>query len=1117
MALFSRKDRNADIEKYITQAVEKAAQSLMGTPMYNQAGYANVVPAQPVGGQGLAQQSGWEAVALPRPGDAFGSMLGPAAPLLPSPIDPVSELTGRAEPRKFQYQVAYNLNLTQQEVPWSVLRSLAEQCDIISRAITIRTADISKMEWSFTLSPDAIQRIMTEENVSHAKAAKIGRERFGEKIDELTAFWRNPYPQSDKGWNQWISESAWNVLTFDGWCVYPKYNLGGKVIGFDIIDPSTIKILLDDRGDTPRPPAPAYQQILWGFPRGEFTASPDSDVNGNYYTGVNNDVAYKTDQLSYFIQNRRTYSVYGFSAVEQAIPAATLYLERQRWMIEDFQAGTMPMTFMKTDSTELNHLKLAEFERVFNDKLVGSSEERHKVKVLPKGFDPIVAPSMSERYKPEYDEFIIKRIASIFGVQPSQLGVIARAGLGGGKGQQEGEEQSAETVSTRPMENYIVECINSLCRRYLGMDTNLTFNLNYDTSAMNEETQAKAFQVSLSSGTMTLNDVRGELGQPLYDMPEADEPFILTPQGPVFLKGQLAVDTAGETIGQHNEANPQGQESPRPQVGEEVPQKDNGKGQADQTGVAPQNQTAKEMTDVLGQKAAEAKAYKVFSRKPRGREFEFVFHTPEEAAVLKAQVADFHSGKAEISDTPKGHSLTKRKAEDLPGYEARVKNEKKHHAAILAALGSSVKGIKEAVSQAMSSVHVAGNTDATVSAVNLAVTHNVTVETGPMSDALKNLIQDAGQLGNIGGSAQVQRIPLTKIGDQLQSRLLNIDAVTKGIGQTSLGRIRTAIIDGIDNGLSASDIADQINAVISDPARADMIAITETNTAYNAAALDTYTQAGVTGWDWLAYDDACETCLAAEAENPHSIDDTDVPSDASHPNCRCTVIPVLDDLTGALSGEEVAAVDETATPNADNLGLSPEVLALRSDATYNPILDQFPQGPPKTIEDALSTVNPQYDPRVEAYSSNCARVVQNAELNMRGVYTEANAFVNDNSQTALEYINRTWKDAAGNAPLQSAKFRATATVRKTLTNDILSKTEDGARGFMRMGWKNSSSRHVINWIREGDKVKFVDFQTHTVWDESYVAWKRLSAPQWVRIDNCRPTENILQFIKGAKK
>jgi SPP1 gp7 family putative phage head morphogenesis protein len=1022
VALFSRKDRKADIDKYITEAVEKAAQSLMGTPMYNNAGYANVVPAQPTGGQGLAQQSGWEAVALPRPGDAFGSMLGPAAPLLPSPIDPVSAISGRAEPRKFQYQVAYNLNLTQQEVPWSVLRSLAEQCDIISRAITIRTADISKMEWSFTLSSDAIQRIMTEENVSHAKAAKIGRERFGDKIDELTAFWRNPYPQSDKGWNQWITESAWNVLTFDGWAIYPKYNLGGKVIGFDIIDPSTIKILLDDRGDTPRPPAPAYQQILWGFPRGEFTASPDSDVDGQYYTGANSSAAYKTDQLSYFMQNRRTYSVYGFSAVEQAIPAATLYLERQRWMIEDFQAGTMPMTFMKTDSTELNHLKLAEFERVFNDKLVGSSEERHKVKVLPKGFDPIVAPSMSERYKPEYDEFIIKRIASIFGVAPSQLGVVARAGLGGGKGAHDGEEQSAETVSSRPMENYIVECINSLCRRYLEMDTNLTFTLNYDTSAQNEEVQAKAYQTSLSSGVLTLNDIRGEMGQPLYDMPEADEPFIMTSQGPVFLKGQLAVSTSGETIGQPSEANPLSPQEAQPQVGQESApqangQKDDGQSQEDKTGlVAPQNQTAPEMTNVLGQKSAnlidgELESFSKFvkARIKKGgayRDFQFRYITEDDAyalnqdaqAVLKgdtytppkgvqaaAQRAldwikedkagdgftsvgrkrasdlargagvsmttvrrmkaffDRHQGdkdatgfkagedgypsagrvawdawggdagyswvkgiageeKSEISDTPKGRSLTKRKAEDLPGYEARVKNEKKHHAAILAALGLGVKGIKGAIKQAQEAVHVAGNTDAIISATNLAVAQNITLDPQPITEALTNLITDAGKLGNIGGSAQVQRIPLTKIDAGLQARLNNVDAVARGIGDTSLTRIRTAIIDGLANGSSASDIADQINSVIANPYRADMIAITETNTAYNAAALDTYTEAGVDGWDWLAYEDACEICLEGEAANPHPLDDMDIPSDSSHSNCRCTITPVLPDIS-ALPGE----------------------------------------------------------------------------------------------------------------------------------------------------------------------------------------------------------------------
>ena len=648
MALFSRKDRKADIDKYITEAIEKAAQSLMGTPMYNQAGYANVIPAQPVGGQGLAQQSGWEAVALPRPGDAFGSMLGPAAPLLPSPIDPVNPDTGRAEPRKFQFQVAYNLNLTQQDVPWSVLRALADQCDIIARAITIRVSEVVKMNWSFTLSDLAITEIMAEQNVSHAQAAKIGRDKYKNQISDLTEFWENPYPQADRGWSEWITEFSWQHLVYDGVPVFPQYNLGGKIIGFNIIDAPTIKILLDNRGDIPRPPAPAFQQILWGFPRGEFTASPDSNVDGEYYANAEG-TSFKTDTMAYFIRNRRTWSPYGFSAVEQAIPAATLYLERQRWFIDDFQAGTMPMTFMKTDSQEIDHLRLAAFERVFNDKMVGSSEERHKIKVLPKGFDPVIAPEMTERYKPEMDEYIIKKIASIFGIAPGQLGVVARAGLGGGKGAHDGEEQSAETVSARPMENFIVEVVNNLCRRFLGMDKNVTFNLEDRSTAENEAEKAKAYQVALSSGTMTLNDARGDMGLPLYDMKEADEPFLLTANGPVFLKGTLDTQqqqAQAQAQGATNDQAKPGKDTQAPQ-GEEssqgTPPTNNGKGKNQKTGVDEQ-------------KSAEAKAYKVFSRTPRGREFEFVFHTPEEIAILKAQVAE---PKAQIKDTPKERSATK--------------------------------------------------------------------------------------------------------------------------------------------------------------------------------------------------------------------------------------------------------------------------------------------------------------------------------------------------------------------------------------------------------------------------------------------------------------------------
>ena len=69
--------------------------------------------------------------------------------------------------------------------------------------------------------------------------------------------------------------------------------------------------------------------------------------------------------------------------------------------------------------------------------------------------------------------------------------------------------------------------------------------------------------------------------------------------------------------------------------------------------------------------------------------------------------------------------------------------------------------------------------------------------------------------------------------------------------------------------------------------RGDVIATTEANRAYSLAALDTYQSAGVTQWNWVAYDTACEACLDREANSPYDITDTDCPPE--HPNCMCTV------------------------------------------------------------------------------------------------------------------------------------------------------------------------------------------------------------------------------------
>ena len=889
MALFSRKDKTAEIIKAVSEEIQK---SLAGTPMAN-SGYANSTAANPysgMGGQGLIQVQG-ESTPMRRWGQDFGSMLGPAAPLLPAPIDPVLDDSGRPIPRKYEYQIAVNLNLTQSEVPFQVLKSLTEQCDIIHRCIEIRISEIVKQRWSFSLSDDAIATIMEEQNVSHAKASKIGREKYGEDILRLTQFWDNPYVHNDRGWVEWITEALWQHFAFDQVCVYPRYNFKKKIIGFDVIDAPTIKILLDNRGDIPYPPAPAYQQILWGFPRGEFTASPEAD--GEFYTGPGRGDQFLTDQLSVFVKNRRTWSPYGFSAVEECIPAATLYLERQTWMRDEYQAGSTPKTWMETNSQELDHLKLAAFERVLNDKLTGSSQERHRVKVLPEGFHPVEMKSIAADYKSDYDEFIIKRIGSAFGVSPSQLGVIARAGMGGGKGAQEGESDNAETVSKKPMENFIVEMVNSLCRRYLGSDRNITFILNDQESGKDEQTKAAGYQTSLYSGQLTMNDIRGEIGMPLYDMPEADEPMIVAGSTIQFLKGMLEQTSAGETVGQKE--NPLDETSAQPE------------GLAEEETQPPVPEVQAETLEES--KSAEARAYKRFVSKPRARDFVFQFHTPDEAETLKAQ----------ITDTPKGRSLTKRQMTDLPGHNEQNLVTAHYAPLVRKAIADGVSGLKEAVAQAVAG-HSQGSKASAKVIAKQSVQHNIRFDASPLQAVLKGIYADNGLIAlkpattskAAGLSSDLEALAggidwsnwkpgnpeaAAKVaGGGLKSLLDNSNATIKGITDTTMARLGDLIAAGIDQGLPSSDIADSLDAIVNDPARAEMIAQTEGSRAYNASSLDSMVDAGLPGFEWLAYDGACEEC--ADMEGNHDFGDEYPPL---HPNCRCAIV-----------GQSTVSADEIA-------------------------------------------------------------------------------------------------------------------------------------------------------------------------------------------------------------
>ena len=912
MALFQRKNKTT-LAAEIVAEMQKAG--MANSPLGNAGGYNSAYAANEMStaGQGIVTTIG-QAVPMPRPGfveggGGFGAMLGPASPLLPAPIDVVLDDSGRALPRKYEYQTAINLNLTQTEVPFQVLNSLAEQCDIIHRAIEIRVGDIIKQEGAWTLSDQAISTIMQEQNCSHAKAALIGREKYGAEINRLRDFWENPYVSSDRSFSEWLTESLWQVFTYDQWCVYPRYNFGGKVIGFDVIDAPTIKLLLDNRGDRPSPPQPFAQQVLWGFPRGEFIASPDAD--GEFYAGTGRDKEFLTDQLSVFVKNRRTWSPYGYSPVEEAIPAASLYLNRQVWMNSEYQNGSMPMTFMKTNSQELDIHKLAEFERILNGRLTGNTAERHRIKVLPDGFDPVAMPEMADRFKSDYDEYIIKRVASIFGVSPAALGVVAKAGLGGGKGAQEGEAENVESVSTKPMEDYVVSVINSLSRRYLNADKNVTFVLNDRKGAREDLERSKALQTALFSGQKTLNDVQGELGQNLYDMPEADEPFIVAGNAIQFLKGMLTVDTSGETVGQNDQAQGNESQSTQGQVNQDSSQGSVGESQAPEAGVGKDIPAVGAPADQKSAMTEELKDFGRFvkSRHKRGnwRAFDFTVFDAELADNLNEQAYFIVKGatpmpeniyewasnivNSEITDTPKG-LVTKRQMNELPSYPQVEAVSKKHSKAIGIALAAGVVGIGAAISQALRAVPKPLEDVAHMKAVAQgAVKSNISMSNAKATNVLKD-IYTAGGTAGAKDAAQVVRSDAVLAGKGLQNLLDKAGITIQGINDTTMTRISDSLLLGISQGMSARDIGTAIDLIINDPNRADIIAVTETNRAYNASAVDTYQSAGIEQFDWLAYDGACDDCSAQEDANPHDITDEYPPE---HPSCRCSVAAVLPD------------------------------------------------------------------------------------------------------------------------------------------------------------------------------------------------------------------------------
>ena len=513
------------------------------------AGANTMTEAQMRSAGGIAQTQYGYGTSTPMPRNPILANVpfAPGLPLIPGALNPLNPNTGRPDPRRFEYLVAQNINVSENRlVPFKTLRAAADQIDILRRCIEVRKAKLTGLEWDIVLTDSASERISAESGGSHLRAMADARDKFAPEIARMRKFWETPDPANGLGFTDWLSMAIEEMDVLDALAIWPQTTVGGDIRGFQILDGATIKPLIDDRGMRPDPSVgPAFQQILYGFPRSEFTATIDDEAA---------DGEFSSDELAYLIRNRRANTVYGYSPTERALPMADIYLRRQQWLRAEFTDGVMPKTFLELpESANLTPEQIRAYENIFNDDLAGQTEQRNRMRFLLPGATLKFEEGYQEKFSDRLDDYLITSITGHFGVLPTEIGFSAKGGMGS-SGHQAGEAEAAEQIGTIPTARWLSEQISNLSYRWLGMPRELEFRLA-PSERSNTEEAAKRDDIRKRSAGMTVNEGRADLGLPLIDAPEADMPFLVAGQS-VFLfspDGMIAAGTPTDENGVQTE------------------------------------------------------------------------------------------------------------------------------------------------------------------------------------------------------------------------------------------------------------------------------------------------------------------------------------------------------------------------------------------------------------------------------------------------------------------------------------------------------------------------------------------------------------------------------------
>lgn len=416
----------------------------------------------------------------------YGLAGGWFSPQLP-PVAQAQDTAGR----RFDYISGYNISTRPRRdtgIEFQTLRNFAYYYDILRMIIEQRKDEIVTYSWTIGPTDDAMKVLGDDDD---AKTVLTTRAAAATKFLK--------YPDGRTPWNTWLRAVIEDIFVLDAVAMWPVYK-GPLLQRLEIVDPATIKLVIDDSGRRPEPPFPAFQQVLHGIPTADFLK----------------------DELLYFISNPASNRIYGLGKVEQAMVTIQIGLRRETSQLQFFTDGNVPAALVGVpDNWPAPMIK--QFQETFDSILSGDTAQRRKIWFIPGQAVKNIKEFKSEEslLKTPFDEWIARILCFNFGVSPTPfIQSVNRATA-------ETAEEKARDEGLAPTLMYIKDMMDYVLTRCMRMDG---IEFKWDMEVENDPTsQATIDDTQLRNGSRGLDELRQRDGlEPL-----GVSNMIYLPTGPV--------------------------------------------------------------------------------------------------------------------------------------------------------------------------------------------------------------------------------------------------------------------------------------------------------------------------------------------------------------------------------------------------------------------------------------------------------------------------------------------------------------------------------------------------------------------------------------------------------